>query len=319
MNKRDAVARVFDPAQAPAYVPAAFFLHFDADHQRGRPAVEKHLEFFNATGMDFVKIQYEHHFPHNPDIQRPEDWSKMPVYPADFFTEPLRIIEGLVKAVKKDAFIVQTLYSPFMIAGQVASSALVVEHIRQNPAAFKRGIQAITESLANFVREAIRLGIDGFYASTQGGEANRFEGATEHESRSLFEECIKPYDLMLMNEANRGTIFNILHVCDYALKYDDLTRFIDYPGQVVNSNLEMAGGRITAREVEALFHRPFMGGLDRLGVLATGTPEQIRAEAERALSEAPERYILAADCTVPGSTPWENLKIAIDTAHAYRQ
>ena len=38
-------------------VPAAFFLHFDQAYHRGRAAVDKHLEFFRATGMDIVKSQ----------------------------------------------------------------------------------------------------------------------------------------------------------------------------------------------------------------------------------------------------------------------
>ena len=35
------------------------------------------------------------------------------------------------------------------------------------------------------------------------------------------------------------------------------------------------------------------------------------------IEQAPSRFILAADCTVPNETPWDNLKLAIDTAHAY--
>jgi len=31
--------------------------------------------------------------------------------------------------------------------------------------------------------------------------------------------------------------------------------------------------------------------------------------------EAPECFILAANCTVPGDTPWDNLQAAIDVAH----
>jgi len=37
------------------------------------------------------------------------------------------------------------------------------------------------------------------------------------------------------------------------------------------------------------------------------------------LAQAPERFVLAADCTVPGDTPWENLRTAIETAHTYQK
>jgi uroporphyrinogen decarboxylase len=59
-----------------------------------------------------------------------------------------------------------------------------------------------------------------------------------------------------------------------------------------------------------------MGGLERLGAISTGTPEQIRAAVQAAIARAPERYILGADCTVLPQTPWDNLRLAIQTAHA---
>jgi uroporphyrinogen-III decarboxylase len=60
-----------------------------------------------------------------------------------------------------------------------------------------------------------------------------------------------------------------------------------------------------------------MGGLDRKGVLAAGSPAQIRKAVEEVLQDIPERFILGADCTVPLTTPWDNLKIAIDAAHQH--
>jgi uroporphyrinogen decarboxylase len=316
MNKRDLVLSLTDPSQKPTYTPAAFFLHFDRQFHTGRPAVEKHLEYFRYTGMDFVKIQFELSFPYMDTITKPEDWSKVPVFKEDFFDEPLAIIKGLVDEVKSEAVIVQTLYSPFMVAGHIAPGGLVERHIVEDAQSFKQGIANLTESLSNFVRAAVRAGIDGFYASTQGAEVNRFAGVSRDESLKLFEEAIMPYDLEQMNECMQGTVFNILHICDYNLPYDDLAYFTAYPGQVVNSSLELTTGPVTPQQVSSLFNRPFMGGLNRKGILATGTPEQVAQTAEVVLSSAPERFILAADCTVPAGTPWDNLKAAINAAHA---
>jgi uroporphyrinogen decarboxylase len=62
-----------------------------------------------------------------------------------------------------------------------------------------------------------------------------------------------------------------------------------------------------------------MGGMERKGVLATGSSKVIQQAATDVITKAPERFILAADCTVPSDTPWENLKTAIETAHHYRK
>lgn len=313
MDKRKAVLSILDPSQPPAYVPAAFFTHFDAAYHFGTPAVAKHLEFFRATGMDFVKIQYERKFPTLDWIRRPTDWARMPCYGKEFYAPVLEAVDGLVQAAGSEALVVVTLYSPFMCAGHTAGLETLVSHLHEDPEAVKPGLQTITESLMVFVQECIRLGVDGFYHSTQGGEAGRFRDP------ALFRDYVKPFDLVLMQEINRRCPFNILHVCDYHLGYDDLTPFLDYPGHVVNCSPHVGGRVLSGAEIAALFGRPFMGGMDRKGVLATGTPDQVREEARRVLRGAPERFILAADCTVPPGTPWENLRAAIEEAHSFRR
>ncbi len=312
MNKRELVLSLLDKSKKQEYIPAAFFLHFDEIYQRGQGAIDKHLEYFRYTGMDFVKIQYENKFPVRPEISRPEDWGKMPLYKKPFYEDPLKIVEGLVKKVKKEAPVIMTLYSPFMCAGHTTGGQ-VSEHIKENPEKVKKGMEIITESLMIFVKECIKLGIDGFYHSTQGGEGFRFD------KPALFIECIKPYDLVLMKEINRSCIFNILHICDYHGGYNDLTPFLDYPGHVVNCSLELGKGELSGKEISKMFGRPFMGGIERKGTIVTGKKEEIKKVVEGILEEAPEKFILGADCTVPSEIDWDNLKMAISLAHQYKR
>ena len=157
----------------------------------------------------------------------------------------------------------------------------------------------------------IKLGVDGFYTSTQGGESHRFTDP------ALFLECIKPADLMVMEEINRKCIFNVLHVCDYNGGYLDLTPFLDYPGQVVNCSLQLGEHTLTGKEVSKLFKRPYMGGIERKGTIATGSQVEIREAVLGLLKDKPEKYILAADCTLPGDASWENIRTAIRTAHEF--
>lgn len=311
MNKRDMILGLADAKQPLPYIPAAFFIHFPPAFHAGQAAVDKHLEYYRHTGMDFVKIQYERTFPTLPQIQSPDDWSRMPSYGRDFFEGQLAAVKGLVKAVGREAVVVMTLYSPFMCAGQTAGAARVTDHLNREPDKVRKGLEVITESLLVFVRECIKLGVDGFYTSTQGGETGRLA------KPQTFIDYVKPFDLVLMAEANRACHFNILHVCDYHMDYDDFSPFLDYPGTVVNSPLKLGGRQLSPAEASELFKRPYMGGLDRKGVLLNGTPEQIRESVATVIAQAPPRFILGADCTVLSETPWDNLKTAIDSAHAH--
>jgi uroporphyrinogen decarboxylase len=309
MNKRDRMLGLAEGSRPVGYVPAAFFLHFDAEHHRGQAAVDRHLEYFRHTGMDFVKIQFENPFPPVPEITQPRDWARMKVHGLDFHAGMLDVIEGLVKAAKKEALVLVTLYSALMLAHQAAGRDVVTRHLEEDPEATVKGLDAINESLLLFVREAARRGVDGFYASTQGGEAGRFSDP------SIFSRYIKPRDLALMGEIDRICPFNILHVCDYHGAYRDLTPYLDYPGRVVNCGTHLKGQRLTPRQVAALFKRPFMGGMDRHGVIVTGPVEEIRREVRQVLADAPAQFVLGADCTVPSEISWDNIAAAIEAAH----
>lgn len=311
INKRDAMLSLLNTNDKQTYIPAAFFIHFDKSCHQGQAAIDKHFEYFRYTGMDFVKIQYERTFPPRPEIKKPEDWKRIPLYKLDFYEPQLGVVKGLVKAAKKEALVLITLYSPFMCAGHTTSDQLITEHIKENPEAVKKGMEIVTESVMLFAKECIKLGVDGFYASTQGGESGRF-GDTR-----LFNECIKPYDLEVMKEINRSCIFNILHICDYNGPYDDLTPFLDYPGHVVNCNQKLKSKEMTLKEISKMFKRPYMGGMDRKGIIASGSKEAIKREVENVLSEAPEKFILGADCTLPGDIDWDTLRTVISMAHRY--
>jgi len=312
-GKREALLSLRKGGPGPGYVPAAFFMHFGEPARFGPAAVEKHLEYFRSTGMDFLKVQYEQAFPPRPEIRTPADWKAMPRYGLDFYAPQLEVVEGLVKAAGHEALVLVTLYSPFMCAGQTVGRPLVVKHIEEDGEAVGRGLDAITESLVGFVRECRRLGVDGFYASTQGGEAGTFRDP------GLFGEYVTPYDLRLMKEIDATCRFNILHVCDYEAPYADLAPFAGYPGHVVSCSPRLTTGEVSLRELARRFGRPIMGGMDRKGVIGTGTDDEIRRAVTDVLRAAPDRFILGADCTVPGDARWEGLRTAIATAHAFRR
>ncbi len=312
-NKRDVLLGLLNKKSPQEYIPAAFFIHFEKSFRLGPAAVEKHLEYFRYTGMDLVKIQYERTFPPIAEIKKPEDWAKMPFYKLDFYQPQLEVVKGLVKEAKKEALILVTLYSPFMCAGHTATPRLLTAHLQKNPEAVKKGLEIITDSLMLFVKECIRLGVDGFYASTQGGEVGRFQ-----DSR-IFKNYIKPHDLVLMNEMNRSCIFNILHVCDYHGPYDDFSPFLDYPGHLVNCNPRLSTGRLAWKEIAQMFKRPCMGGLDRQGIIVSGGKEEIEKTVNEELSQVSHPFVLGADCTLPGEIPWLNIRTAIAAAHAFQR
>ena len=118
----------------------------------------------------------------------------MPLYTEEFFERPLAVVDGLVQAAKAEALVLVTLYSPFMCAGHAAGNDIITQHLLEDPERVKPGLEIVAESLMAFVRGCINRGVDGFYMSSQGGEAGRFDDTT------IFEQYIKPADLVPMRE-----------------------------------------------------------------------------------------------------------------------
>jgi uroporphyrinogen decarboxylase len=313
INKRDAVLSLIDSTIKQDYIPAGFFIHFDKDHKWGQAAIDKHLEFFNKTDMDIVKIQYENTFPFLEEIKNPADWKKMPLYGKDFYAKQLEVVKGLVQEMKKNAIVIVTIYSPFMCAGHTTSDKMITEHLKQDPESVKAGMEIITESLLIFARECIKLGADGFLSCTQGAESNRFG------DQEIFNKYIKPYDLALYKEVHEYCNLNILHICDYNGDYDDLKTFSDYPGHIVNCSQKLGSEIIETQKFYKMFARPFMGGINKRGIIVDGSQVQIEAAVKKVLDNAPEKFMLGASCTLPGDIKWANIRTAIDIAHNYKK
>lgn len=310
-SRRDLMQAVLHMEAKPGYVPAAFFMHFGV---RGDAAVKAHLDHFRGTGQDFVKIQLdEQTLPAPGPIRTPEDWSKFPVLTEKWWEPTLYLLKALIREAKSEALIIQTLFSPYQMAKQAVPWKVLVEHAKQDPEAVCRGMENIFLSIQNMVQAASRLGVDGFYMCAQGGETNRFA------DRTLFNRVVKAYDLLLYKAATQLAPYNITHICDYDGSYADFdARFRDYPGQVINVPLETDGKPFTLRRAAELFQRPVMGGMNRTGVIAKGTPEEVRKTVIEVLKDAPANVILSADCTVSLKTARENLQMAIRTAHEFR-
>lgn len=309
LSKRDQMMKWLEGDIPDGYTPAAFFIHFDDDHKLGRAAAEEHIKYFRATNMDFAKIQYEQEMPQVDFIKKPEDWAKWSPPGIEFYQPQLEAVQGILKELKKEALVIMTLYSPFMSAGHAATREVLLSHMEENPDAVKPGLERMVESQMLFVNECIRLGVDGFYMSTQGSETNQLTDP------AIFTKYIKPTDLVAMKEAHSRCPFNILHVCDYNAPYASYDAVLDYPGQVVNCNPKTTSTLYSWAQIQNMFGRPVMGGLDRHGSIADKDSEKIFTELNQVLEQAPKQFILGADCTLHGDTDWKRIRSIIDKAH----
>ena len=308
LSKRDIMDRFLDGTLDGNYAPAAFFMHFGKDAKTGDAAVNAHLRYFLSTGMDIVKVQFEQGYG-RIRIEKPEDWDQIKPLPDDFFAPTLEVIDNIVKVAGHDAMVLPTIYSPFQMLVQTVGAANVVKYAQEDPQRVTKALEIFTDALVKFAKDAKALGVDGFYTPSQGGE-QKFYSVPD-----FFNRFVKPYDLTVMKECNDGTRCNILHICDYEGPYDDLTRFADYPGQIVNTPNVVDGKPFSLRDGKRMFNRIVMGGLERKKTIHDGTPEEVAEAVRKVKSGYTDPLVVGAECTIKPDTPIENIRAAIDTAH----
>ena len=313
-NRRERILQVLDQSRPNEYVPAAFFLHFE--NKLGRKAVDDHRAFYKATNMDFVKVFYEISVP-QIEINSGKDWEKVHVYGEDFFAPQVAVIEDLARDYGNEAFVLPTVYSPLALAGQTLGRGKDLKKLaEQNPVAFGKAIKNLALSIENYLRAARKHGADGFYVSSQGGDGNSL-------STKIWKEQVRQWDKYVSEVANEIGEINILHICDYGTPFKNaeaLYAFTDYPASIINVPLNFSdGSTLNLKEAQQRFGRPIFGGLERLGVIAKGSVEEAKAAVDKVLENAPNNFILGADCTVPGETDWEKLRAVIDYTHTWRQ
>lgn len=308
-NKREIMDAFLSGTLPESYVPAAFFVHYGSHQKFGEPAVQAHLQHYLQTNMDILKVQFEQRV---PAIRWADDstvWDSIAPLPDDFYQPTLDIIRRLQEIVGQDVYVLPTIYSPYQLATQSLREAGIREAAVHHPEALCQLLGYYAEALKWLVKECKALGIEGFYMTCQGGEKKYYD------IPSFYETFVRPYDLDVMNSCTDGTHVNILHICDWEGTYDDLTRYADYPGQIVNTPINLDGTPFTTQDGEKLFGRPVLGGLDRHGVIVNGTEEETIQAVRAALAAAPAgRTMLGAECTV-GGAPMQNLHAAVYEAH----
>ena len=172
-------------------------------------------------------------------------------------------------------------------------------------------LYTIAEDVKILADRAIReAGVDGIYFSV---------GCYDGISREEYQRIIEPSELAVLEVANAANDCNMIHICGYAGRKNDLTTFKDYPVKAVNWATVVEG--IPLEEGRKIFgNRAVAGGFANTtdGVLYSGTEEQIKAETKRILSAAGSRgVILGADCTIPRGTPASHIQWVREAAEEF--
>jgi uroporphyrinogen decarboxylase len=275
---------------------------YDWDFMKVNPRASYHIEGWGA------KVEFNHGSSRKTKvveypIKKAEDWKKIEAltFSNKALEEQLRALSLIKKEFKGEIFLVETIFTPLSIAGDlVPKEKDLVRGLKENPQIIHSVLEIITDIFTDFAVECLNAGADGIFLATT--EWATKDLLTEKE----YLEFGKPYDLKVLRKIGSAE-FNILHVCK---SNNLLSLFTDYPVKVVNWNATDSTN-LSLKEGAKLLNKVVLGGIDNENLLLNGKPDEVSKEIKKIIERNQKvRFMLGSGCTISPETPEENLKAA---------
>jgi MtaA/CmuA family methyltransferase len=134
-------------------------------------------------------------------------------------------------------------------------------------------------------------------------------------SPELYAKYALPYEKKIVDVAHAAGLPYTLHICG------NTEAILDRMPEIGADAFELDYKTDISRILETLGKKTaFIGNIDPSGVLAMGTPEEVRIKTKELLDiyAGKGKFILNAGCAIPSTTPSENLIAMIQTARNYK-
>jgi uroporphyrinogen decarboxylase len=321
MNKRERINAAIK-RQPVDRQPIALWRHFPKDDQESGKFAKRVVEFQKKFDFDFVKVTPaagyldEMYGAQMRDAGNREgtrdhvtrtvkdwrDWAGIETIDRSnpVFRREYASMKMIRDELGREVPILQTIFSPLSAAKNLAGDRLA-QDLREHPAELHHALEHLGKTTLNFAFQAIDAGADAIFISTQAATRDLL---TPEELRA-FDQA---YTLTILNELHNKVDFILLHAHGENIYFEHLSK---YPVQIINWHDRKVPP--TLSEAKRLFHGALAGGIEEWGVLAGGTPDQIRTQIREAIQQTEGTgLIIAPGCVIPIDTPDENIRAARD-------
>ena len=193
-----------------------------------------------------------------------------------------------------------TGFSPFMVLRNSFSRCfrgrdyrtMLLNYLEEDPDAFLKGLDIIGDTIMALHEMLVKeCGADGIYFSVN-NQSHFFPD-------DLYLKYVVPSDKKVIAHANTLSDINLLHICGYAGRANNLELYKDY--DIAGFNWAVHAEGVSLAEGKKLFGgKPVFGGFEQDTVIYTGTREEVEQFTYKILDEAGQTGIMiGCDCTVP--------------------
>lgn len=283
------------------------------------------IDFTENNHLDFVKMMYNTTFfiqnfgvsveySKNPFEWMPKITKQILNHPADFREfKPTPVTEGnlgaqleatkiVVDHFKGKVPVIATTFTDLSFYKDMITfcdGRCVEPAVKYNREDFHYALNMINELNIQWIDALASIGVDGIFL------ASHF--ATKDFDEDLFNEFCRPYDMKLLEAANKKMWFNILHIHgSHNLAFD---RFADYPVQAINWE-DVLDGTSLAEANKQFPDKVLVAGIEMWSdyYSEANDREEVKQRLKQRCRDAvsavgKDRFILAPGCCSPLDVP----------------
>ncbi len=300
-------------------VPVAFFHHFCEPSEWFRGLEDEAVFEKNVMGHKYALEKF------NPDVikvmndslmimpldtsfvEKASDLRKIqpPTVDSAFGQKTKELTQRVLKIYTDagcDAPAYATGFSPIMIlrnslsgvdlGTDIISKPRLLQYMEEDPDSVVAALDILAESIMALNEMLIKeCGVDGIYFSVN-NQSNYIPG-------DMYRKYVTPSEKKVMAHANSLSKMNLLHICGYHGKANDLELFKDYEAAAYNIAVYAEGVSLSAGK-KLFGGKSVFGGYAQDTVIYKGTEQEVKEAAWEILDECGQIGImLGDDCTVP--------------------
>ncbi|MDR3121222.1 MAG: hypothetical protein LBU58_07820 [Clostridiales bacterium] len=307
-------------------VPVGFWFHFltggnDMNGALKEPELrrknyEGHKNYITKFKPDFVKVMSDGYFSYpvgaGERYDSPADLKKITVIGANepWVAEQVALAKDVL-ALQEDTSYFYNSFSPISNLLYIIGKESFAKILKQDPDAVADALHTIADGLLVLAKALIEAGIDGIYFSVS-------NPAPDVVTSELYRKIVAPAENYFLQKAKELGGSQILHICGYNGKKNDLSLYVDYDADAINWAVNVENVSLSAGK-KLFGGKAVIGGFANPGgsLIQTGAKEAIQDFTQKLLADAGKvGVVVGADCTVPSDTDLSHLEWVREAAAA---
>ena len=311
--------------EEPDRVPIGLWPHFTPVDQDVDALVDAHYVFYSEMDIDFVKLMpyglyaVEDYGVKIKKFNLPDQWAKVDeefiksdddwekIVPIDVtkgvYRKQLDYAEKMIKRMRDDgdeAPVIHTVFSPLTNLFKLVGWDTLKKYMEKKPELVHRALRQVTETTAEFIKENLDRGVDGFFFASQLANYKFMDDET-------YDEFGQRYDMEVFDAMDSRSWFNIVHIHSFTQEVEKsmFKRLSEYPVQGINWHDRWVGPSLA--EARNMTDKCLIGGINEEAYLNRVDYHTLYTHVREAIKGAGYRgFMLGPGCTIYEDTPLEN-------------